>query len=273
MRRAGRRQPRRRRERRQGTCPRPTFSPRHVHMRTYLLTLTYRGHAPLHTLPLATTYHGDHVPWPPRTMATTYHGHHVPWPPRTKVFLASGWHLALISLLSAAAEETQAAAAAVLGNLSSNPHPNPNPNPYPNPNPDPNPDPNPGPNPNPNPSPSPSPNQVLGNLSSATDFRLAMMADGALQPILQLLHAPKLPTSTAAVRALATMPPPCRHHGARPTMAPSTNNGPTNTHCSRVLTMATHPTEVRALASMSPYHSGATHCPYLRTMASLRCAR
>ena len=32
-------------------------------------------------------------------------------------FLASGWHLALISLLSAAAEETQAAAAAVLGNL------------------------------------------------------------------------------------------------------------------------------------------------------------
>ena len=216
-------------------------------MRTYLLTLTYRGHAPLHTLPLATTYHGDHVPWPPRT----------------KVFLASGWHLALISLLSAAAEETQAAAAAVLGNLSSNPHPNPNPNPYPNPNPDPNPDPNPGPNPNPNPSPSPSPNQVLGNLSSATDFRLAMMADGALQPILQLLHAPKLPTSTAAVRALATMPPPCRHHGARPTMAPSTNNGPTNTHCSRVLTMATHPTEVRALASMSPYHSGATHCPYV----------
>ena len=71
-------------------------------------------------------------------------------------FLSSGWHLALISLLSAATEETQAAAAA-----------------------------------------------VLGNLSAAADFRLAIVADGALQPILQLLHAPGLASSTAAVRALA----------------------------------------------------------------------
>ena len=46
---------------------------------------------------------------------------------------------------------------------------------------------------------------MLGNLSSAADFRLAIVADGALQPILQLLHAPALPTSTAAVRALAIM--------------------------------------------------------------------
>ena len=58
-----------------------------------------------------------------------------------KVFLASGWHLSLISLLSAATEETQAAAAAVLGNLSSNPNPNPNPNPNSNPKPNPNPNP------------------------------------------------------------------------------------------------------------------------------------
>ena len=38
-----------------------------------------------------------------------------------KTFLASGWHLSLISLLSAHAEDVQAAAAAVLGNLSSVP--------------------------------------------------------------------------------------------------------------------------------------------------------
>ena len=75
-----------------------------------------------------------------------------------KTFLASGWHLSLISLLSAHAEDVQAAAAA-----------------------------------------------VLGNLSSAADFRQSIVADGALQPILQLLHAPGLASSTAAVRALAIM--------------------------------------------------------------------
>ena len=30
---------------------------------------------------------------------------------------------------------------------------------------------------------------VLGSLACAADFRVALMADGALQPILQLLHA------------------------------------------------------------------------------------
>merc|ERR1719218_361273 len=74
------------------------------------------------------------------------------------VFLRAGWHLPLISLLSAASFDTQAAAAA-----------------------------------------------VLGNLACSADFRKALMADGALQPILQLLHSPMLPARTAAVRALAIM--------------------------------------------------------------------
>lgn len=47
--------------------------------------------------------------------------------------------------------------------------------------------------------------QVLGSLACAVEFRKALMSDGALQPILQLLHAPSLPTRTAAVRALAIM--------------------------------------------------------------------
>ena len=46
---------------------------------------------------------------------------------------------------------------------------------------------------------------VLGSLACLSDFRVALMADGALQPILQLLHAPSLPARTAAVRALAIM--------------------------------------------------------------------
>ena len=75
-----------------------------------------------------------------------------------KGFLAAGWHLSLIGLLSSPSADVAASAAA-----------------------------------------------VLGNLSSAPEFRHALMADGALQPILQLLHAPALPTRTAAVRALAIM--------------------------------------------------------------------
>merc|ERR1719440_1795115 len=54
---------------------------------------------------------------------------------------------------------------------------------------------------------------VLGSLACSSDFRVALMADGALQPILQLLHAPSLPARTAAVRALAIM--------AQQLMAPS----------------------------------------------------
>jgi len=73
-------------------------------------------------------------------------------------FLRAGWHLPLISLLSSDCYETNAAAAA-----------------------------------------------VLGNLACSSDFRAALIADGALQPILQLLHAPSLPARTAAVRALAIM--------------------------------------------------------------------
>ena len=75
-----------------------------------------------------------------------------------KGFLAAGWHLSLIGLLSSPSADVAASAAA-----------------------------------------------VLGNLSSAPEFRHALMADGALQPILQLLHAPALPSRTAAVRALAIM--------------------------------------------------------------------
>ena len=73
-------------------------------------------------------------------------------------FLRAGWHLPLISLLSNYSFDTQAAAAA-----------------------------------------------VLGNLACSAEFRVALMADGALQPILQLLHSPMLPARTAAVRALAIM--------------------------------------------------------------------
>lgn len=73
-----------------------------------------------------------------------------------KDFLAAGWHLSLISLLSVATPEVQGAAAA-----------------------------------------------VLGSLSAAPEFRATLMTDGALQPIIQLLHVPSLPTRTAAVRALA----------------------------------------------------------------------
>ena len=73
-------------------------------------------------------------------------------------FLAAGWHLSLIGLLSSPSADVAASAAA-----------------------------------------------VLGSLSSAPEFRHALMADGALQPILQPPHAPALPTRTAAVRALAIM--------------------------------------------------------------------
>ena len=72
--------------------------------------------------------------------------------------VTQGWHLSLISLLSASSAEVQGAAAA-----------------------------------------------VLGNLSSVPEFRDALLSDGALQPILQLLHTSALPARTAAVRALAIM--------------------------------------------------------------------
>ena len=41
---------------------------------------------------------------------------------------------------------------------------------------------------------------VLGSLSAVPEFRVALMADGALQPILELLQASALPARTAAVR-------------------------------------------------------------------------
>jgi len=85
------------------------------------------------------------------------------------IFMSSGWHLSLTSLLSATNADVQGAAAA-----------------------------------------------VLGNLSAVAAFREALLADGALAPILQLLQSDELHTRTAAVRRER-----CTPHAHTPTPTPT----------------------------------------------------